>query len=302
MRGLACAPSPLTLGSVQFGLPYGIANTTGLPDEAAVFALLDLAHAGGVTTIDTARAYGASEDRLGRWLGQRRHGDVHIITKVPPLPQGSIDQRRSALRTSLAQSRQALGVTRLDAVLMHRAEDLLDPVIEATCEEEIAGGGIAAFGASVYEPDTAFSILKTRAALLQVPVSAADRRFERAGVFSAAVAQGVAVFGRSVFLQGALLMDPAALPPHLTGLAGPLRAVRDIAAREGRSLVELLMLAVRDKPGITSIVAGAETQTQLAAQLAAIGAPALDVSTREAIEAAFDSVSAPLLDPSRWPQ
>ena len=68
------------LGTAQLGLAYGRTNAVGnLSDEAAL-DLLEAAYASGVREIDTARAYGLSEQRIGEFV--RVHGvrDLRILT------------------------------------------------------------------------------------------------------------------------------------------------------------------------------------------------------------------------------
>ena len=54
------------LGTAQFGLSYGVTNTSGQVDEQEVRALLDEASSAGLSIIDTAQAYGDAEAVLGR--------------------------------------------------------------------------------------------------------------------------------------------------------------------------------------------------------------------------------------------
>ena len=50
--------SKLILGTVQFGLNYGINNSAGIMERDQVFELLDIAYDLGIKTLDTAEAYG----------------------------------------------------------------------------------------------------------------------------------------------------------------------------------------------------------------------------------------------------
>ena len=79
--------SRLMLGTVQFGLRYGIANTSGKPDLDQVEAIVRAAADGGITALDTAAAYGDSEQVLGLVL-QRAGlaGQFTVVSKIPPLP------------------------------------------------------------------------------------------------------------------------------------------------------------------------------------------------------------------------
>ena len=57
----------IILGSAQFGLNYGITNKKGKVSEQELVKILELAAESGITTIDTAPAYGSSEETLGKY-------------------------------------------------------------------------------------------------------------------------------------------------------------------------------------------------------------------------------------------
>ncbi len=303
MNRLGFLPSRMTLGAVQLGMPYGIANRQGQPDDTETDAILDRADRGGVTVIDTARAYGNSEPRIGRWRAERGRSDIRLVTKVPPLPAGSPHERRIALYEHLSASKAALQVKCLDLVLVHRETDLLDPAIVDSFQQAVADGKIAAFGASLYHPQNGLELLeKVPLAAIQLPASLVDDRFQRAGVFAAAQERSVVVFVRSAFLQGALLMEPESLPPHLMGLREPINMVRDFAQRQQRPLIEILVLAVRDIPGATSVVIGVERAQQLDACLAAINASPIDPAALVLLRQRIGCIPEAAVDPSTWPR
>ena len=80
----------LALGTVQFGMRYGIANSTGQVTAEQAGAMLRVAAVSGIDTLDTAVAYGSSESCLGA-LGV---SDFRVVTKLPPLPA---DERLSLI-------------------------------------------------------------------------------------------------------------------------------------------------------------------------------------------------------------
>ena len=83
--------SRLLLGTVQFGLNYGIANTQGKPSFERVKAILRTALDNGITSLDTAAAYGDSEEVLGKALAELDIADrMTIVSKVPPFLQSVI--------------------------------------------------------------------------------------------------------------------------------------------------------------------------------------------------------------------
>ena len=77
----------LALGTVQFGLPYGIANQAGQVSRQDVSAMLQLAVSNGIDTLDTAIAYGESEVALGQAGTQ----GFNVVTKLPALPDDCLD-------------------------------------------------------------------------------------------------------------------------------------------------------------------------------------------------------------------
>ncbi len=286
------SPSRLTLGTVQLGLAYGVANKAGLPTEACANEILSTAVDCGISTFDTARAYGISEERIGRWLSTGQTAD--IITKLSPLPP---DQPAHAAEASLATSIELLRRTpRL--VLVHREADLLAPGVEASLAAAIADGRIGGYGASVTTIAGAMRILnETNAQALQLPASLADRRFERAGVTTEAQKRGVSVFSRSAFLQGALLMAPDTLPRHLQRLAQGLIRLDHFAKEVGATRLALLLNAMTSNSAFVSTIVGCESASQLSAiaASAAMSVPALP-------DDVFEELGDEILDPWRWPR
>ena len=280
------------------GLSYGINNTTGRPNERGAFAILDAARGGGITTFDTARAYGDSEDIIGAWR-RTRALDCFIVTKLAPLSALSKDEKAGAARRSLEASVAALGGA-LALVLAHRETDLLSADVRSVLDDATSAGVIEAYGASVSTVDGALRLMDhVPLAALQLPVNVADQRF--APVISRAARAGILVFARSLFLQGALLMAPAKLPPHLAALKQGIDVLNDLSRKTGRSKSELCLLAVRDRPGINSLVVGVEKVDQLVEHMTAIDALSLQADLKNELACAFAGLSEHILDPGRWP-
>ena len=119
--------SPLGLGTVKFGRNQGVKypQPFDLPSDREALALLDLAWDLGINLLDTAPAYGESEERLGRLLRQCRR-DWVIVTKVGEEFNDGVsrfDFSAAATRASVERSLRRLGVETLDAVLIHSSGD-----------------------------------------------------------------------------------------------------------------------------------------------------------------------------------
>jgi aryl-alcohol dehydrogenase-like predicted oxidoreductase len=201
----------LALGTAQFGLTYGVANSAGRVNSAAVSQILARAAAAGVDTLDTAVAYGESESVLGR-------ADVSgwkVISKLPPLPP-EIRDVRQWMDDQVNGSLRRLRVTRLDALMLHRPADLLGPharEYQAGLAAARTQGVTRAVGVSIYDPEELDALWPTwRPEIVQAPLNVLDRRLMTSGWLAKLAAHGVRVHARSVFLQGLLVMSAAQRP------------------------------------------------------------------------------------------
>jgi len=114
--------SCLGLGTVKFGRSEGVKypEKFSIPDDQAVRALLQQAQTLGINLIDTAPAYGNSEERLGNLLEKRE--DWVIITKTgEEFEQGKsyFDFSEHHTRSSIERSLKRLKTDYLDIVLIH---------------------------------------------------------------------------------------------------------------------------------------------------------------------------------------
>lgn len=267
----------LGLGAVQFGLDYGISNQGGQTPEPEVRRILDLAAAGGVRVLDTAAAYGESEAVLGRCLP--REAGFRVITKTAPLREarGTVDGPR-LVREGFADSLQRLGLPRVSGLLAHHAADLLGPggeAVWAALEDFRARGLAKKIGLSVYagaEIDAALARFDID--LVQVPASVLDQRLVAGGQLARLAARGVEVHARSVFLQGLLLLDPAAAPAYFEPVRGRLAAWRDFLDSRGLSPAQGALAFARSLAGVGVVLAGVENAAQLEANIADFAAAA----------------------------
>ena len=148
--------SPLGLGTVKLGRDQGVKYPSGftIPDDAEARQLLALARDLGINLIDTAPAYGRSEERLGPLLrGQRQ--DWVIVSKVGEefeAGQSHFDFSPAHTRRSVERSLQRLETDVIDLVLVHSdgndVEVLRDSGVYETLAELKQAGKIRAFGLS----------------------------------------------------------------------------------------------------------------------------------------------------------
>ncbi len=292
-------PSSLTLGTAALGMPYGIGNPGEKPAAKTVEAMLDQAWDGGITTFDTAPGYGEAEERLGRWIA-RRGITPHIATKLPSLAGTPDVEVAHAVGEAIRGSVGRLGV-RPAIYLAHDAADYLRPEIRDRLHEAAARGDVGSVGVSVYTDAEVFAAIAAGPPdAIQLPVNAFDRRMVSSGALAACAAAGVAVFARSVFLQGAILMQPDRLPATLEALRAPLADFEAFCAKSGTSRASMALRHARDLPGITSTVIGAYSAGQIEALIAAASEPPLTPEQRASIESIASRVPSGVLDPRMW--
>lgn len=203
----------LALGTVQFGLDYGISNHTGEVADAELDAILALARKLGMDTLDTAQAYGKAEARLGT----RPTADFRLVNKLAPGIQAA------EVATSVAGSLQRLARTRLDSLLLHRCQDASPALFEQLADFQHQGK-VGKVGVSVYSPEELALWLDQGypLELVQLPANLLDQRFLRSGWLDRLQAMGCEIHVRSLFLQGLLLMQPALRPAYFDAFSEPL--------------------------------------------------------------------------------
>lgn len=201
----------IALGTVQFGLEYGVANQSGRVQFEDVKHILAQAAAYGINTLDTAIAYGDSESTLGR-LGV---ADWNLVTKLPEVPHDCVDLDKW-VNTQIEYSVRRLGVRQLHGVLLHRPEQLLGVYGKQLTESMLrlkAQGVTRKIGISIYSPEELTRIIEVMPLdLVQAPLNILDRRFVESGWANRLKALGIEIHARSAFLQGLLLMSPEKLP------------------------------------------------------------------------------------------
>jgi aryl-alcohol dehydrogenase-like predicted oxidoreductase len=295
-------PTPgLALGTVQLGKDYGVANRTGAPGPEQAREILEEAVRAGVECLDTAPNYGESQRIIGRFLRRHRAREPWLITKVPTGQVREGDPYPQA-REILDQARAEADWRRPPGFILQYGPDArsrpgLLPALVRLKEEGLAGE----VGLSAYGPEDVETFLATPGlGLLQAPFNLMDQRL--APYLPELSHRGSVVMARSVYLQGLFFLDPDRLPPFLAQARGRLLALRELCAELGRGPAELALAAVRDTPGLTSLVVGVESREQLRRNLELMRAPPLPADQRERVLAAMAGAPAEVINPVLWGQ
>lgn len=289
----------LGLGTAQLGLPYGLTNRRGQPSTADSIRLLAAAAQAGVEILDTAPSYGASEAVIGAALAEGIR--FRIITKTPTRGTAAAGwPGRDALREGVARSLSRLGLTRLDGLLLHHAADALAPGGDALLQEMLAmkrEGVVRRIGVSVYDSGELDALLALfRPDIVQLPLSVLDQRILKSGHLGRLYSLGVEVHARSVFLQGVLLEDPEALPPHLFPLRRTIKAFQAAMRESGHSPIEGALAFVLSRPEVATILVGVTGEDELGQLVASAQAAASLRHDFSPYSVAEDA----LVNPAKW--
>ena len=283
----------IALGTVQFGLDYGIANNQGKVNTNIATNILMHAQLAGIDTLDTASVYGNSEELLGE-IGVK---DWRVITKLSNVPN-LCDDISLWVREQVFKSIQRLKVRSIAGLLLHDTGQLTglhgQQIWSAlkTLKDE---GVIEKIGFSIYHPNE-LEILwgSYRPDIVQAPYNIFDRRLEQSGWLQIMSDYRVEIHIRSVFLQGLLLMDKDSRPIKFNRWSYSFDLLEKwLKGNNTTALQACLSLPLNDDR-INRIVIGVDNTQQLKSKLVErdINAPVPPLSL------CLDDVD--LINPSQW--
>lgn len=201
----------IALGTVQFGLSYGVANQGGKVQADEAGRVLLAASEAGIDTLDTAIAYGDSE----AVLGSLPLDGFQLISKLPDMPEHITDVD-GWVTEQYRGSLERLRVKRLRGLLLHRPQQLLGDkgqALYAALLKLREQGGVEKIGISIYDPSEleAFEGRMTFD-MIQAPFNPVDKRLYDSGWLERLHGREVEIHVRSIFMQGLLLMDQQSRP------------------------------------------------------------------------------------------
>ena len=212
LGGTGLDVSPISLDTVKLGRTTGVKypEPFELPSDEQARDLLDRAQELGINTIDTAPAYGTSEERLGRLLKGQRDRWV-LVTKVGENHEGGVstfDFSPDAVRASVRRSLERLGTDVLDCVLIHSDGNDLDILRSRGTLEALAdlkkAGDLRAVGMSTKTVEGA-DLAMERSDVLMVTYNLSDT--SHAPVLDRARERNVGILVKKGFMSGHLEGD-----------------------------------------------------------------------------------------------
>ncbi len=253
--------SKLSIGTVQFGMQYGVANNLKKTDFRHVVKILDTAYKEGINALDTAPIYGNSEVVLGKALcGQ----NWNITTKISPCEEDVVSASYlKTIKKSLRHSLLSLGVQIVDGLLVHNCDDLFKPGgrdIFFELKKLQSLGLIKKIGVSVYTEDQILRVLDNfDIDLIQLPINILDQRLIHSGCLEKLKKRGVEIHARSVFLQGLLLMPLNVIPDYFSPIIKNIKNFNEDANSLSMTALELALNYVVSIHEVDRVIVGVNT-------------------------------------------
>lgn len=269
------------LGSVQFGLNYGISNNSGITAPNEVKIILDYARGAGIGLIDTAFGYGSSEEVLG----SAGIEEFQIVSKFLPATA------EFSIKKQVHLSIQRLRVDKLYGLLAHRPDDVAsNPEIWDYLLELKQNNLVQKIGFSFNTPVEADIILSKGFTpdLIQVPFNYFDRRF--ATIMEHLSGLGCEIHTRSTFLQGLFFVDTK----NLSGFFDQVKPLLNRLQENGNALPGLLLNHCLQFPFIDKVILGVNNKEQLSQIIESVNKPG-SLDNKEFI------INPEILTPSKWP-
>ena len=194
----------IALGTVQFGMNYGISNTVGQVSPEEISKILNFCKENKIDTLDTAQGYGESE----KVLSQFDLSNFKVITKL-------IGNAR------LEQSLENLKLSKVYGLMFHRENECND-VTWKQFEDYKKQGLVDKIGVSVYSPAVLSSLLdRYPIEIVQFPMNILDQSF--IPLLPKLKEKNVEVHTRSTFLQGLLLMED--IPEYINPIKETIKSI-----------------------------------------------------------------------------
>jgi aryl-alcohol dehydrogenase-like predicted oxidoreductase len=283
------------LGSVQWGVEYGVANRYGRTPRSEVTRILAAGRDLGIHVIDTAALYGEAEEVLG----EQDLTNLRVVTKTPRYASAPITAAEAEdLKATLARSLTRLRLPSVYGLLAHHADDLLAPggdwLIDAMHSLR-AAGKVARIGVSVYAGAQIEAVLERFTPdMVQLPLSVFDQRLIKDGSLKRLSSLGVEIHVRSAFLQGLLLMHPDSVPACFDPWREHLRAWHTTCAAQNVLPQHAALAFVCDRPEIDCCLIGVQSRAQLNQSLEGLDA----VAAFDAAQFACSDLA--LVNPINW--
>jgi aryl-alcohol dehydrogenase-like predicted oxidoreductase len=275
--------SKIGLGTVQFGIPYGVSNIMGQTPKNEVALILKLAEENNISLIDTASAYGEAETVLG----SLPLSNFNVVSKFLP------STKELTLENQFELSLKKMNLTSLYGYLAHRPLDILENPLQWESLLKLKNENkVKKIGFSLNKPVEIENLILQGFIpdLVQVPYNYFDSRFK--DILIELKRNDCEIHTRSSFLQGLFFMNTATLNPYFKEV-NPI--IKSLQEKYKESLSGALLKYVLEMPFIDKVIIGIENSSQLSLNIR-------NIEIASSLNDCKSNISESILMPSNWPK
>ena len=285
----------LILGTVQFGLDYGVNNSVGKPSKIAIEEILDTAFNNKIRILDSAEAYGNSQERIGEYH-KKSSNSFQVITKFSKarldLPSKVTERVYANLKT--------LNVESLYSYMFHSYADFKSfyPDFKEDLISLREEKSIKKIGVSLYTNEELEEVLEhSDIDLIQLPFNLLDNSSQRKEILLKAKSKGIEIHTRSVFLQGLFFKNAKALEGNIKILKPNLEELIGLV-NANTKMVDLALNYACQQEYIDNVLIGVDTVDQLRTNIESVKKqlPSLIIEKINKI----DIKDKKMINPSNW--
>ncbi|SHJ66926.1 aldo/keto reductase [Paramaledivibacter caminithermalis] len=293
----------LVLGTVQLGLDYGINNKKGKPSLEEAYSILDMAYQNDISILDTAAAYGDSEEIIGKYMKDTNRR-FKIATKLKPLKKHK--NIESIIESEIKDSLRRLNVSSIDYYYLHNFKDVFEnPSILNILDRFKDKGLIKKAGISIYDTEELDYIINNLSGLIdivQIPFNIFDLRWINSGLLDKAKKTGLMIFARSIYLQGLIFCDKETADKIHPKLYGHITKLQKFCEVNNISLDQAAMGFAKQQGEIDYIIIGCDTQEHIINGVKNFNSQKIELE-KKLYNFAFDNfknIDKVIIDPRLW--
>ena len=279
----------IAIGGAQFGFDYGINNKEGTIHQTNLNKILDYAFSKGINSIDTAKAYGQSESKIGNYL-KERSSICCVTSKVSNLDTSIEDQ--------LEDTNKKIGKIP-DITLAHSLELWRENSFRSELNS-LKKRGLKKTGVSVYNKREIINILNNPKDIdvIQLPINILDTRLLKDDSIKLLYEQGIEIHARSVFLQGMFFLSNSTIKGKFGEAFEAIQFIKSIIKNQNLNLAEFSLLFVINLRPVSKVIIGIDSLTQLKSNIGSINRKIDSNIFHQALSLEFDNDN--ILNPSLW--
>ena len=284
----------IILGTVQFGLDYGINNKLGKPNFKQSCEILSKAFDSGITTLDTAEAYGDAHNIIGGFHNINPSKKFDIITKIP---HGS---DLTNIYQKVCNYLKDLNVDCIDTLMFHSFDTYIKSLNDFKLVSKLIDNNLVnKIGVSVYNNSQIEKLLDNeKIKVVQLPFNLFDNTNRRGEYIKKLKEAGKITHTRSAFLQGIFFKNPTDSNFIVRKLSNELTFLNQLSDKYNVPIGSFALNYCLSQKDIDQVIIGTDSINQLEQNIESIKLN-LEDSLVDEINSIFIK-NEKFLNPSLW--